>query len=259
MWSPGGFSAGGLMDSDTGGLMRRIRSWCASGGGRGGLADCGGRAEHADGRRKADGWKLLFDGKTTTGWRGWKQQSAPEGWKAVDGALTRVAKAGDLITVEQYASFDFAFDWRIAKNGNSGVFFHVAEGAGPAEHLHHRARVPADRQRRPPRRQERARPARRRQLRAPSAGQRRAPKPIGEWNQSRILVNGPHVEHWLNGVKVVDYELWSADWKDRVAKSKFKAMPRYGLEKTGHIALQDHGDEVAFRNLKIKVLDKPGS
>jgi hypothetical protein len=86
-----------------------------------------------------------------------------------------------------------------------------------------------------------------------------APRPIGEWNTSRILVNGAHVEHWLNGVKVVDYELWSRDWKARVEKSKFKTMPRYGLEKTGHIALQDHGDEVAFRNLKIKVLNKPGS
>ena len=67
-------------------------------------------------------------------------------------------------------------------------------------------------------------------------------------------MEGAHVEHWLNGEKVVDYELWSQDWKDRVARSKFNAMPRCGLERTGHIALQDHGNEVAFRNLKIKVL-----
>jgi 3-keto-disaccharide hydrolase len=204
-------------------------------------------------QQRKDGWKLLFDGKTLDGWRGWKQPGPPDGWKVVDGALTRVAKAGDLITVDQYGSFDFTFEWRIAKNGNSGVFFHVAEApdlpntftTGPEYQLidndgHPDAKNGPDR----------------------LAGGNYAlhppvnatPKPIGEWNASRILVNGPRVEHWLNGLKVVEYELWSADWKDRVQKSKFKAMPRYGLEKTGHIALQDHGDEVAFRALKIKVL-----
>jgi hypothetical protein len=203
---------------------------------------------------KKDGWKLLFDGQTTNGWRGWKQQTAPEGWKAVDGALTRVSKAGDLITVDRFASFDFMFEWRIARNGNSGVFFHVAEApdlpntftTGPEYQLldndgHPDAKNGPDR----------------------FAGGNYAlhppvnavTKPIGEWNQSRIVVDGPHVEHWLNGAKVVEYELWSADWKVRVEKSKFKAMPRYGLEKTGHIALQDHGNEVGFRSLKIKVLD----
>lgn len=207
---------------------------------------------------KKDGWELLFDGTTTTGWRGWKQDTAPEGWKAVDGALTRVAKAGDLITKDQYASFDLMFEWRLAKNGNSGVFYHVAEApdlpntytTGPEYQLidndgHPDARNGPDRL-----------AGGNYALHAPVNA---APKPIGEWNQARILVDGPHVEHWLNGVKAVEYELWSADWKDRVEKSKFKAMPRYGLEKTGHIALQDHGDEVAFRNLKIKVLDRKGS
>ena len=205
-------------------------------------------------QQKKDGWKLLFDGKTLDGWRGWKQQGPPDGWKVVDGAITRVAKAGDLVTVDQYGSFDFTFEWRIAKNGNSGVFFHVAEApnlpstftTGPEYKLidndgHPDAKNGPDR----------------------LAGGNYAlhppvnavPKPIGQWNASRILVNGPRVEHWLNGAKVVEYELWSADWTDRVQKSKFKAMPRYGLEKTGHIALQDHGDEVAFRALKIRVLD----
>jgi hypothetical protein len=207
---------------------------------------------------EADGWKLLFDGKTTTGWRGWKQATAPDGWKAIDGALTRVAKAGDLITVDKYGSFDFAFEWRLAQNGNSGVFFHVAEAqdlpstftTGPEYQLldndgHPDAKNGPDRF-----------AGGNYALHAPVNG---VPKPIGQWNQSRLLVNGPHVEHWLNGVKVVEYELWSADWKDRVSKSKFNTMPRYGLEKTGHIALQDHGNEVAFRNLKLKNLDKPAS
>jgi hypothetical protein len=207
---------------------------------------------------QADGWKLLFDGKTTTGWREWKQATAPDGWKAVDGALTRVAKAGDLITVEKYGSFDFTFEWRIAQNGNSGVFFHVAEAqdlpstytTGPEYQLldndgHPDAKNGPDRF-----------AGGNYALHAPVNG---VPKPIGQWNQSRLLVDGPHVEHWLNGAKVVEYELWSADWKDRVSKSKFSTMPRYGLEKTGHIALQDHGSEVAFRNLKLKSLDKPAS
>jgi len=202
-----------------------------------------------------DGWKLLFDGKTTAGWRGWKQNTVPDGWKVVDGALTRVGKAVDLITVDQYGSFDLKFDWRLAQNGNSGVFFHVAEApdlpntfsTGPEYQLldndgHPDAKNGPDRL-----------AGGNYALHAPVNA---VPKPIGEWNQSRILVDGPHVEHWLNGVKVVEYELWSADWKDRVSKSKFNAMPRYGLEKTGHIALQDHGNEVAFRSVRIRVLDQ---
>lgn len=200
-----------------------------------------------------DGWTLLFDGTTTAGWRGFKQQPCPEGWKAVDGALTRVAQAGDIITVEQYASFDFAFDWKIAKNGNSGVFFHVAEApdldtvfrTGPEYQL-------LDNEGHPDGKNGPDRWAGANYALHPPA--KNTVRPVGEWNESRVLVNGPHVEHWLNGVKVVDYELWSQDWKDRVAKSKFNAMPRYGLEKTGYLALQDHGSEVAFRNMKIKVL-----
>ena len=201
-----------------------------------------------------DGWTLLFDGTTTKGWRGFKQQACPDGWKAVDGALTRVAKAGDIVTVDQYASFDFKFDWRIALNGNSGVFYHVAEAPDLEHGVPHRARVPAARQRRASRRQERPGSLGRRELRPQPAGQEHGEAGRRVEREPRIVIKGAHVEHWLNGEKVVEYELWSQDWKDRVAKSKFNAMPRYGLEKTGHIALQDHGNEVAFRNMKIKVL-----
>lgn len=204
---------------------------------------------------KKDGWKLLFDGETTNGWRGFKLQAAPAGWRVVDGALTRVDKAGDLITVDKYESFDLKFEWRIAKNGNSGVFYHVAEGpdldtayrTGPEYQLLDNEGHPDGRN--GPDRWSGANYA----LNAPTKSDTR---PIGEWNESRIVVKGPHVEHWLNGTKVVEYELWSPDWKAHVAQSKFKAMPRYGLEKTGYIALQDHGNEVAFRSMKIKVLDR---
>jgi hypothetical protein len=203
---------------------------------------------------KKDGWTLLFDGATTKGWRGFKQETCPDGWKVVDGALTRVGKGGDIVTEGQYANFDFKFDWKLAKNGNSGVFFHVAEGpelktvfvTGPEYQLIDNEGHPDAKN--GPDRWAGANYA----LHAPM---KHTGRPIGEWNASRIVVRGARVEHWLNGEKVVEYELWSQDWKDRVAKSKFKVMPRYGLEKTGFIALQDHGDEVAFRSLKIKVLD----
>jgi hypothetical protein len=202
---------------------------------------------------KKDGWTLLFDGATTKGWRGFKQETCPDGWKAVDGALARVGKAGDIVTTAQYASFDFRFEWRLAKNGNSGVFFHVAEGpelktvyvTGPEYQLIDNDGHPDGKN--GPDRWAGANYA----LHPPA---KNTARPIGEWNESRIVVKGARVEHWLNGEKVVEYELWSQDWKDRVAKSKFNVMPRYGIEKTGHIALQDHGDEVAFRNLKIKPL-----
>jgi hypothetical protein len=202
---------------------------------------------------RKDGWKLLFDGSTTSGWRGFKKEAVPPGWKVVDGALTRVDKAGDLITTDKYADFDLTFEWRIAKNGNSGVFYHVAEApdldtvyrTGPEYQLIDNEGHPDAKN--GPDRWAGANYA----LNAPTTSDT---KPIGEWNQSRIVVNGPHVEHWLNGTRVVEYELWSPDWKARVAKSKFNTMPRYGMEKTGYIALQDHGNEVAFRNMKIKVL-----
>jgi hypothetical protein len=151
---------------------------------------------------KKDGWTLLFDGTTMSGWRGWKLQTAPEGWKAVGGALTRVAKAGDLITVDKYGSFDFRFEWRIAKNGNSGVFFHVAEApdlpntntTGPEYQLidndgHPDAKNGPDRW-----------AGGNYALHPPVNG---GPKPIGEWNESRILVDGPKVVHWLNGAQGV--------------------------------------------------------
>jgi hypothetical protein len=200
-----------------------------------------------------DGWTLLFDGHSTKGWRGFEQEACPPGWKASGGTLALFGKAGDIVTVDQFDSFEFRFDWKLTKNGNSGVFFHVAEApelktvymTGPEYQLidndgHPDAKNGPDRW-----------AGANYALNPPSTN---TPKPIGEWNEGRIVVKGALVEHWLNGEKVVEYELWSQDWKDRVAKSKFNAMPRYGLEKTGHLALQDHGDAVAYRNLKVKRL-----
>lgn len=199
---------------------------------------------------KAAGWKLLFDGSTTNGWRGFKKQDVPAGWVARGGELRRVAAGGDLITKDEYQNFDLVFDWKIVYGGNSGVMYRVTEDGGetyetgPEYQLLDDPHYPDG------------------QSLLTSAGSdfgiypvtQRMAKPANEWNTSRIVVNGAHVEHWLNGVKVVDYELWSPDWKQRVANSKFKAWPGYGLAKYGYIALQDHEFPVAFRNIKIKVL-----
>ena len=196
------------------------------------------------------GWHLLFDGKTTRGWRGFRQKAAPAGWQVVDGALTRVGRAGDLITDEEFGDFELALEWKISEGGNSGIMYRVVDAdeatyqSGPEMQVLDDARHPDGRSR----------------LTAAGAayGLYPAPagvvKPAGEWNQVRIVVKGGHVEHWLNGQKVVNYELWSPDWKARVAKSKFAQWPRYGLAKKGHIALQDHGDWVAYRNIRIRTL-----
>jgi 3-keto-disaccharide hydrolase len=205
-------------------------------------------------QEKARGWQLLFDGTSTAGWHGYNQASFPDGWAVRDGALTRVSgPTVDIVTDEEYANFELQFDWKIAPKGNSGLFFHVVESpryertyfTGPEYQLIDNEGHPDGKN--GPDRWAGANYA----LHAPFQNTAR---PVGQWNRSRLVVNGGHVEHWLNGVKVVDYELWSDDWKARVASSKFTEWPDYGMAKTGRIALQEHGAEVAFRNLKIRAL-----
>jgi Domain of Unknown Function (DUF1080) len=205
-------------------------------------------------QERADGWKLLFDGTTTSGWRGYNKAAAPDGWQVIDGAITLAGRSvGDLITANEYENFEFAFEWKISPNGNSGVFYLVQEkpelkntyNSGPEYQVldnagHPDAKNGFDRY-----------AGANYALQAPFKDASRA---VGEWNQSRIVKNGAHVEHWLNGEKVVEYELWSDAWKAQVARSKFKAMPAYATARKGYLALQDHGNLVSFRSLKIKVL-----
>ena len=201
-------------------------------------------------QEKAAGWKLLFDGQTTEGWRGYQRQTVPDGWKAVDGALTRVGRGGDLITVDQYDNFELQLDWKISEGGNSGIMFRVSENEEASYYTGPEVQILDN--------------ARHRDGKDPltSAGScfgLYAPTedvtyPPGRWNSVRLVVNRNHVEHWLNGTKVVQYELLSPDWEKRVQASKFKQWPNYGRVPRGHIVLQEHGNQVAFRNIRIRAL-----
>ena len=199
---------------------------------------------------RAAGWRLLFDGKTTTGWRGWKMDTLPSGWQVVDGALTRVRRAADIITTEKFKNFELSLEWKIAPNGNSGIFYRASEDddaiywSAPEMQVLDDAGHPDGQSR----------------LTAAGSDYGLYPspagvvKPAGQWNQVRLVVNGNHVEHWLNGVKVVEYELGSADWEARVKASKFAPHPHYGRNPEGYIGLQEHDYWVAYRNIKIRVL-----
>lgn len=198
---------------------------------------------------RAAGWKLLFDGQTTAGWRGYLK-NAVTGWQVVDGALTRAAEGGDIITTEQYRNFELALEWKIGPGGNSGVFYRAVEGPSAIyfsapemqvldDALHADGQSPLT-----------------------SAGSnyglhpapRGVVRPVGEWNAVRIVVQGNQVEHWLNGRLIVRYQLHSNEWKTLVAGSKFAQWKEYGQAREGHIGLQDHGDWVAYRSIRIRVL-----
>jgi len=199
----------------------------------------------------ADGWVLLFDGETMDHWRGFKMKGAPEGWVVQDQAITRTGQDSwiDLITREQYDDFELSLEWKISEGGNSGIFFNVTEkhehvwDSGPEMQVldngtHHDGNNTL------------TSAGANYALHVPSED---ATRPVGEFNHALIIVRGNHVEHHLNGVKLLEYELASDEWEALVAASKFNEMPGYGRAESGHIALQDHGDIVSYRNIKIRV------
>jgi hypothetical protein len=199
-------------------------------------------------QEQAAGWTLLFNGKDLTGWRDFEAAAPDPGWHVADGAISPDPKTSkDLITKAEFGDFELSFEWKISKLGNSGVLYHVIEQgdetyySGPEYQILDNAHGE-----RPP--QQAA------SLFALYAPLVDATRPVGEWNEGRIVVDHNHVQHWLNGKKVVEYDLGSADFKARVAASKFKAWPQFASSPTGHIALQNHGDAVAFRDLKIRAL-----
>jgi 3-keto-disaccharide hydrolase len=199
---------------------------------------------------RAAGWRLLFDGSTGTGWRGYRQATLPAGWQVQNGALTRVGPGGDIITNDQFKNFELALEWKISPGGNSGIFYRASEDSdaiywnAPEMQVLDDARHPDGQSR----------------MTAAGAAYDLYPSPSGvvkpanEWNAVRIVVNGNHVEQWLNGVKVVAYEFGSPDFLAKVKDSKFAPHPNFGKNAEGHIGLQDHGDVVAFRSIKIRVL-----
>jgi hypothetical protein len=200
---------------------------------------------------QAAGWRLLFDGRSTAGWRGYREQAMPNGWKVADGTLTKTDATGDIITTDQFADFELSLEWRIARGGNAGLFYRGTEEfekvywSAPEYQLLDDAN---------------ARDGRDRLTSAASAyalypAAAGIVKPADEWNTTRIVARGARIEHWLNGQKVVQYDLWSPDWEAKVKASKFAEWPKYGRAKSGHIAIQgDHNGALALRNIKIRTL-----
>jgi len=199
---------------------------------------------------KAAGWKLLFDGQTTTGWRNYGKPAISDGWKVQDGALTRVGAGGDIISAEEFKNFELTIDWKIEIGGNSGIFWRASEDSDAIYWNAPEMQVLDDAKH----------PDGQSPLTSAGAAYDLYPAPAGhvrpggEWNSARLVVNGKHVEQWLNGFKMVEFELGSRDWDSKVAASKFKPHLRFGKNAQGHIGLQDHGNVVAFRNIKIRVL-----
>ena len=205
-------------------------------------------------KEKADGWKLLFDGKSTKGWHKYKGKEVGDRWKVVDGTLSLVHKdgkdGGDIVTDDTFDSFELSIEWKVTPGANSGIMYRVEESedspgfTGPEYQILDNAKHPD---------------GRKKETSAASCYGLYAPSedvttPVGEWNLARIVVKGDRVEHWLNGKKVVEYEFGSDDWNKRVAASKFKEFKKFGLVKKGEIDLQDHGDDVSYRNIKIRTL-----
>ena len=206
---------------------------------------------------QTDGFKPLFDGKTLSGWRGYKKPDSTETRWKVESGLVTVPGTGegdtkgqrDLITDATYDQFDLKWEWKIAQGGNSGLKYFVLEDQNSA--IGHEYQMIDD---------ERHADAKIGPHRQTAAfydvlqASDRPMKPAGEWNSSEVIVKGTHVEHWLNGKRVLQYELDSPALRAAVAKSKFKDIARFGKPQKGHLLIQDHGDQVWYRNVRIKPL-----
>jgi hypothetical protein len=193
-----------------------------------------------------DGWKLLFDGKSTDGWRIYKQKDAGK-WAAIDGLL--VSGGGDLMTSEKFANYVLSVDWKIIKGNNSGIIYRVAELDKQSWNtgLEMQIMIPNPKQAKLGLHD----PGALYDLFAPSSN---PVKPADQWNTFKIVNNGNHIEQYVNGVKVVETDIGSDDWNKAIAKSKFKNSKIFAVQSPGHIALQDHGGQCVFRNIKIKAL-----
>lgn len=201
---------------------------------------------------RAEGWTLLFDGKTTNNFRGYKTNSFPDNWIVENGTLRRPpGKAGpDLVTTEQFGDFELSCQFRVAPGGNSGIIYRATEDhsyaweTGPEyqvlDNLAHKEARPVNKCG---------------ALYDVFPSTLDVARPGGEWNHARIVVKGTRVEHWLNGYKIVEVDLGSPEAKEAIAGSKWAQYPDFGSRPRGHIAFQDHGDEVQYRAIKVRRLD----
>ena len=199
----------------------------------------------------SDGWETLGADQ----WRLYNGEGLPEAWiEESDGTLyfSGEGEGGDIVTLKQYDNFELELEWKISPGGNSGIMFRVSEAhdypwrTGPEYQIldndeHPDALEGEDRH-----------AGANYDMHGPAQS---VTSPVGEWNQTKIVVHGAHVEHWLNGHRIVAYELWNEDWEALIAESKWIDMPDYGRETTGHICLQDHSDPVWFRNIRIRSLE----
>ena len=196
-------------------------------------------------------WRPLFDGTSMNAWRGYKTDTVPAGWHIVDGTLAKETPVADLVTKEEFGDFELELEWKIGEAGNSGILYRGTEEynhiywSAPEYQLLDDIKATDNKTR----------------LTCAGAAYALYPspeghlKPVGEWNTTRIVARGPHVEHWLNGAKLLEYEVGSPDWEAKVKSSKFAPYPNFGRAKQGHIALQgDHTGTLAFRNIRIRAL-----
>ncbi len=212
---------------------------------------------------KAAGWKLLFDGKSLKGWHNYQKKSIGSSWQVEDGAIMLVTEAtadggrravdgGDIVTDGIYENYELSLEWKIGDCGNSGIMFNVNEAeeystpwrTGPEIQI-------LDNKCHPDNKLENHRAGSLYDMIAPSEP---AVNPAMEWNHIRLIVDDGKVEHWQNGVKIVEYEMFTDAWDEMIANSKFKSMPGFGKFRKGRIALQDHSDPVWFKNIKIREL-----
>ena len=203
---------------------------------------------------KREGWQLLFNGKNLDGWRTFQGKEI-SGWKVIDGVLNNSGvgsdHGGDIITKVKYQNFELSLEWKIAPQSNSGIFYHVNEKIGRAIYESGPEYQLIDDKGWLDKLRDDQHSGANYGMHAPKNA---VVKDVNDWNQTRIIVDGTHVQHYLNGVKVVDYQLWDDDWKLLKEKGKWQDYPYYGMARKGQIGLQDHGGLAQFRNMKIKVI-----
>ncbi len=207
----------------------------------------------ADSKAKPGNWEVLFDGKSLEKWRGYKMNSFPDhSWKVEEGAIKTIAGAEgpDIVTKEKFENFELELEWKVSPGANSGIMYRVSEDSGAPYETGPEMQVLDDDKHADGRDPKTSAGS----LYALIAPKNKKLKPVGEWNKVRIVVQDKQVAHWLNGVKVVEFELGTAELNQLIGRSKFNDMPRFGKEKTGFIDLQHHGDEVWYRKIRVRRL-----